>query len=342
MSIHPTPAYCAPWWLPGAHLQTIWPLARKGAAFRYYRERRDTPDGDFIDLDWTSAPPAAAGNTPLVVLFHGLEGSSQSHYARALMRAVSAAGWLGVVPHFRGCSGEPNRLARAYHSGDSDEIDWILHDLHQRFAHRPLFAAGVSLGGNALLKWLGERGLAAAERLDGAAAICPPLDLALSGHALAKGFNRLYTRHFLATLKHKALSKAARHPGLCDPQRVSAARSLYEFDDAFTGPVHGFDGASDYWQRASSKPWLRHIRVPTLLLCAANDPFVPGAALPTAGDLPDSVRFECTAGGGHVGFLTAPWPGRLDWLPQRLLAHFHAVTTRAPSESQTGTTPLAY
>lgn len=324
MSLPAASSYRAPWWLPGPHLQTIWPLARKGAAVRYHRERWDAPDGDFIDLDWTAAPTPQPDDRPLVVLFHGLEGSSQSHYARALMRAVHAAGWLGVVPHFRGCSGEPNRLARAYHSGDSEEIDWILRRLRDRAGSRPLFAAGVSLGGNALLKWLGERG-GDARWLDAAAAVCPPLDLTISGHALASGFNRVYTLHFLATLKRKALDKQQRHGGPCDARRIRAARNLYEFDDAYTGPVHGFDGAADYWRRASSKPWLRHITRPTLLLCAANDPFVPPQALPAAADLSSAVRFECPAGGGHVGFLDGPWPGGLDWLPQCLLGHFRGV-----------------
>jgi predicted alpha/beta-fold hydrolase len=313
------PPYRPPWWLPGAHLQTIWPLARKGPSPAWRRERWETPDGDFIDLDWLAA---GAADSPLVVLFHGLEGSSDSHYARALLRAVAARGWRGVVPHFRGCSGEPNRLPRSYHSGDSEEIDWILRRLRGCAGDAPLYAIGVSLGGNALLKWLGEQGEGARGVLTAAAAICPPLDLAICGHALAQGFNRVYTRHFLATLKPKALAKLARHPGLADRARILAARTLFEFDDAYTGPVHGFAGAADYWQRASARPWLHAIRIPTLLLAAANDPFVPPAALPRAAELAPAIRFECPAAGGHVGFLDGPWPGRNHWLPQRLLTHF--------------------
>ncbi len=307
-----------PWWLPGGHAQTIWPLARRGELPPYRRERVETPDGDFIDLDWLAGPPGA----PLLVLFHGLEGSSASHYARSLMRAVQAAGWRGVVPHFRGCSGEPNRLARAYHSGDSAEIDWILRRLAVAAGPAPLFAVGVSLGGNALLKWLGEREHAAAALLAGAAAVCPPLDLAVSGHALARGFNRLYTRHFLATLRRKALAKLAEHPDLFDAARLRVAATLYDFDDLYTGPVHGFAGADDYWRRASSRPWLRAVRVPTLLVAAANDPFVPAAALPLPSELSPQVRFECPTGGGHVGFLAGSCPGHIDWLPARLLHHF--------------------
>lgn len=313
-------AYRAPWWLHGGHAQTIVPLTRAGALPAYRRERVTTPDGDFIDLDWLAGDVRT--DTPLVVLFHGLEGSSRSHYARSLMRAVARRGWRGVVPHFRGCSGTPNLLARAYHSGDSDEIDWIVQRVAGAAAGAPLFAAGVSLGGNALLKWLGERGQAAAQRVAAAAAVCPPLDLTLCGAALGHGFNRVYTYRFLRTLRSKALAKLEHHPGLCDAQRIRSATTLYEFDDAFTAPVHGFAGAADYWRRASSKPWLGAVRVPTLLLCAANDPFVPAAALPRADELSPHIRFELPAGGGHVGFLSGNWPGHIDWLPERLLAHF--------------------
>ena len=286
----------------------------------YRRQRWDTPDGDFIDLDWMDGPADA----PLVVLFHGLEGSSRSHYARAVMHHVAASGWNGVVVHFRGCSGEPNRLPRAYHSGDSAEIGWILVRLRDHIGpRRPLFAAGVSLGGNALLKWLGEAG-AGAPHVQAAAAVCPPVDLAISGRALDRGANLIYTRNFLKTLKPKALAKLARYPGLADAVAIRRATTLYAFDNAYTAPVHGFRDTDDYWQRASSRPWLRHIGVPTLLLAARNDPFVPPAALPTASELTPAVQFECLAHGGHVGFLSAPWPGHLRWLPQRLHAFFTA------------------
>jgi uncharacterized protein len=315
------PAYRSPGWLPGGHLQTLWPLLRQGPLPAYRRERWDTPDGDFIDLDWVDGPPGA----PLVVLFHGLEGSSRSHYARALMAHLAGAGWSGVVPHFRGCSGEPNRLPRAYHSGDSAEIHWILQRLRARLGpRRPLFAAGVSLGGNALLKWLGEGGEAHREVIQAAAAICPPLDLTLAGHALGRGLNRVYSRNFLLTLKPKALAKLAHHPGLADAEAIRRAASLYAFDNAYTAPVHGYRNTDDYWLRASSRHWLRHIRVPTLLLSAGNDPFVPAAALPRRTELSRAVHFECPDHGGHVGFLAGPWPGHLGWLPRRLHAFFAA------------------
>lgn len=307
-----------PWWLPGAHLQTIYPLLRKPPALPLRREQVDTPDGDFIDLDWLDG---ACADAPLLVLFHGLEGSSNSHYARTLLQAARQRGWRAVVPHFRGCSGRPNRLARAYHSGDSGEIDWILTTLSHR-NRAPLFAVGVSLGGNALLKWMGEREQAATHVLQAAVAICPPLDLTVSGHALGRGFNRIYTRHFLHTLKPKALAKLTADPQLFERERLLRARTLFEFDDVYTAPVHGFAGAADYWRRASSRPWLRGIRVPSLLLTAANDPFVPAQALPSAAECSASLLHEHTADGGHVGFVSGSFPGSLCWLAQRSFDFF--------------------
>jgi predicted alpha/beta-fold hydrolase len=316
--------YRAPGWLPGGHAQTIYPLLIRPDPLPYHRERWETPDGDFIDLDWNVAPPASngAGKRPLLVLFHGLEGSSVSHYAITLMRAATAIGWSGVVVNFRGCSGESNRLPRAYHSGDSDEIDWILRRLQALCPARPCYAVGVSLGGNALLKWLGERQAGAGDCLRAAAAISAPLDLTACGHHLARGFNRIYTHYFLRTLKRNATEKLRRYPGLFDERRMSAANSLYEFDDVVTAPLHGFSGADDYWRKASSKPWLTGIRLPTLVLNAQNDPFLPAQALPLARQAAASVRLEFPRQGGHVGFVTGSLPGRLDWLPQRILHFF--------------------
>lgn len=314
----------SPAWLPGGHLQTIYPLLLKGSPPAYRRERWDTPDGDFIDVDWLEASPAADSDShrPLVVLFHGLEGSSRSHYATALMSAARARGWDGVVPHFRGCSGELNRLPRAYHSGDSAEIDWILHRFRQRFPQRPIVAVGVSLGGNALLKWLGEQEVLARGVIQAAAAVCAPLDLTICGPTLGQGFNRLYSAHFLHTLKRSAEARLQRYPGLFDAKRMRRARSLYVFDDVVTAPLHGFAGVDDYWQRASAKPLLRAIQVPTLLLNPLNDPFLPASALPRPEQVSLQVHLETPAHGGHVGFVHGPPPGHLAWLPARLLDFF--------------------
>jgi len=302
--------YRAPWWLPGGHLQTLYGALAPAPRVAWRRQRWDSPDGDFIDLDW-----AGGADGPLLALFHGLEGGSSSPYARAIASRALARGWRCVVPHFRGCSGAGNRLPRAYHSGDSAEVDWILRRL------RPDFAAGVSLGGNVLLKWLGEQGPAAVPLLRRAAAVSAPIDLAGSGHALGRGLNRaLYARHFLATLKPKAIAKIARHGLALDAARISRARSLHEYDDLVTAPLHGFRDADDYWARSSSGPWLEHIRVPTLVLNACNDPFLPRAKLAAAARRAAAdVVLEFPASGGHAGF-----PGRGHWLARRVLEFFAA------------------
>jgi hypothetical protein len=310
--------YRAPWWLPGGNAQTIYasvfaPVARTAVR----RERWDTPDGDFVDVDRVDAPDSA----PLLVLFHGLEGGSSSHYARALLATARTRGWRAALPHFRGCGGELNRLPRAYHSGDSDEIDWMLRRLAREHG-RALYAAGVSLGGNALLKWLGERGEEAGRVVRAAAAVSAPVDLTAAGDALERGFNRVYTRNFLITMKRKSAAKLARHPGLFDGRRVARSRTLREFDDLVTAPLHGFRDAADYWARASAKPWLAHIRVPTLVVNARNDPFLPAASLPRPDEVAPQVTLEYPPAGGHVGFVHGPFPGRYDWLPRRIAAFF--------------------
>ena len=302
--------YRAPWWLPGGHLQTIAAALSPAPRVAFTRETWETPDGDFIEVDRAGV----AGATRLLVLFHGLEGSSQSHYARALAAETLARGWSFALPHFRGCSGKLNRLPRAYHSGDTAEADWILN----RFAAEscPLVAAGVSLGGNVLLKWLGERGTAALGRVHRAAAVSAPIDLAACGNALDGGFNRrTYTRVFLATLKAKAFAKHTLGRLQFDVRRLARARTLREFDDMITAPLHGFRDTDDYWSCASSAPWLARIEVPTLVLNARNDPFLPAEALERAArGAAKNVVLEFPRTGGHAGF-----PGRDRWLARRVL-----------------------
>ena len=318
----PSLPYRAPWWLPGGHAQTVYAsLCVPRPAVTYRRERWETPDGDFIDLDWVVS--SSSPDAPLVALFHGLEGSSRSHYAVALMAAVRERGWRGVVAHFRGCGGEPNRLPRAYHSGDAAEIDWIARRLRETHASASFFAAGVSLGGNALLKWLGESA-SAAEVVNRAVAVSAPLDLMSAGDALGSGLNVLYARHFLATLKPKALAKLTAHPGLYDAARVRKSGTLREFDDCVTAPLHGFRDTDDYWTRASSKAVLRGILVPTLVINARNDPFLPAAALPSQHEVSPAVTLEQPNDGGHTGFVSGSFPGHLGWLPRRVLGFFSA------------------
>jgi len=305
-------SYAAPWWLPGGHLQTIYPSLFPPPPVRKTRERWDTPDGDFIDVDFAGDPRGER----LLVLFHGLEGGSDSHYARALCAAGAAAGLRIAMPHWRGCSGEINRTPRAYHSGDSAEVDWILKRLPN-----PVYAIGVSLGGNVLLKWLGEKGDAARPLVERAAAVSPPIDVGAAGRALDRGINRLmYTRMFLSTLKPKSLQKLEAFPKLFDAARVGAARTFREFDDLVTAPLHGFRDADHYWGAASSGPWLGGVRVPTLVLAARNDPFLPERdLLAAAREASPAVLLEFPRTGGHVGFPSGPFPGRHAWLPQRLL-----------------------
>lgn len=313
----PVATYRAPWWLPGGDLQTIYPaVAIRKPFVAYRRERWDTPCGqDFINVDLVDG---ATPDAPCVLLFHGLEGSSDSHYARSLMAAVAARGWHGAIPHFRGCSGEPNMAPRFYHSGDAEELDWIIRRLRARHAG-PFYVAGVSLGGNAMLRWLGEQGHGAGI-VDAAVSVSAPLDLAAGGAALGSGFNRLYTRMFLQTLKPKALAKLERFPGLFDRDALLAARDLYEFDNIVTAPLHGYRDTDDYWNRASAKHVLGDISVTTLVLNARNDPFLPGQHLPD--QAAPSVVLEYPETGGHVGFAVGPLPGRIDWLPRRILHFF--------------------
>lgn len=314
----PTPAhfaYRAPRWLPGGNAQTLWAatLSRRYLGHQppaWQRERWTTPDDDFVDVDFTRQ--TVPQHAPLLVLFHGLEGSSASQYAVAFADFAAQHGLLMAVPHFRGCSGELNLAPRAYHSGDHEEIDWILARFAQLHPQRPLLAAGVSLGGNALLRWAGEAGHATTQRVKAVAAICAPLDLAAGGRAIGKGFNRLvYTRMFLSSMVPKALRKLEQHPGLFNREALLAARDLYDFDNLFTAPLHGFKNTEDYWARASAKPVLPDIRVPALALNALNDPFVPAASLPEPHTVGPCVTLWHTPQGGHVGFPVASGPLRL-------------------------------
>ncbi len=325
--------YAAPLWLPGGHLQTIWPAVYGHRPVpplpAYRRERWRTPDDDFIDVDRLQGSPGQ----PLLVLFHGLEGSSASHYAQAFADFARQRNFAFAVPHFRGCSGELNRGPRAYHSGDFEEIGWILARL-RREHQGPLLAVGVSLGGNALLRWAEEMGEQAARFVTALASVSAPLDLAASGQAIGRGFNRLvYTRRFLSTMKPRALQKLAQYPGLFKADALLAARDLYEFDNVFTAPLHGFKNTDDYWARASAKPRLQQIRIPALVLNACNDPFVPAQSLPHA--MPgDWVTLWQPAQGGHVGFPKGAPPGHIRALPQAVGGWLADHVGRLPAQEK--------
>jgi len=316
----PLAPYRAPFYLFNGHLQTLWPVWQtlRKPPINWPRERWETPDGDFIDVDCINR---GTPTNPAIILFHGLEGNSQSYYARNLATALASIGWTGYVPHFRGCSGELNRLPRAYHSGDSQEIDWILKRFKQLEPQRTFFAAGVSLGGNALMKWLGEQGAATNDIVHAAAAISPPMDVGACGAWLDQGINRtMYTQHFLRTMKAQGEVRLAHFPGLFDAQRMRAASTLREFDDTVTAPLHGFKNVDDYWTRASALGVLNGVKIPTLLLMPRNDPFLTDACYPQT--YPGSVTLETPANGGHVGFSGGHGATKDMWLPSRIINFF--------------------
>lgn len=315
----PLVPYRAPLWLPGGHLQTLYAyFLPRPSSFQFRRERWETPDGDFIDLDWLEG-----SGTAVTVLFHGLEGCSRSHYALSLMAELRRRNRRGVIVHSRGCSGEHNRLARSYHAGDSPEIDWILRRLRREHPRHALHVIGISMGGNDLLKWMGEQGDGALQIVDRAAAVSAPVDLHIAARQLDSGWNRrLYTRDFLRTMRRKVLAKISTHGLPLEPRLVRAARTFREFDNLYTAPAHGFKDAEEYWTQASSKPRLRQIKVATLMINARNDPFFPAEALPGRKDVSASVTLEYPESGGHVGFVSGNFPGNLSWLPRRILSFF--------------------
>jgi predicted alpha/beta-fold hydrolase len=316
----PLTRYCAPLWLPGGHLQTIYAyFFPQPVSFPFRRERWETPDGDFIDLDWLDFGSGRA----LIVLFHGLEGCSRSHYALSLANELRRQNRRGVIVHSRGCSGEANRLVRSYHAGDSGEIGWVLRRLRSEYPKYRLHVMGISMGGNDLLKWLGEERDGALEIIDRAAAASAPVDLKIAAQQLDFGWNkRLYTRDFLRTMRPKVLAKISTHGLPLDPKLIRAACTFRDFDNLYTAPVHGFKDAEDYWNQSSSKPWLKQICVPTLMINARNDPFFPGDALPGREDVSPAVTLEYPESGGHVGFVSGNFPGHLGWLPRRILKFF--------------------
>ncbi len=313
----PSP-YRPPWWFRGRHLQTLWgPLLRRRRGLRVDRERWETPDGDFVDLDWLPG-----GSGPLVVVLHGLEGSSDSHYALGLLREVAAIGGRGVVLNFRSCSGELNRLPHFYHSGDTRDLDWLLRRLIAHEAEARLGLIGVSLGGNVALKWLGELGDAAPDQVRAAAAISTPFDLAASAAVLDRGLPRLlYTVQFLRTMKAKVRAKAPILERMVDVPSALRSRTFAEYDRRVTAPINGFADEHDYWTRSSSGAFLSRIRRPCLLINAENDPFVPTVTLPR-GAVEHSPWLEAhfVPSGGHAGFLERR--GR-SWAEREAVAFLH-------------------
>jgi predicted alpha/beta-fold hydrolase len=283
-------------------------------------ERLGTPDGDTVVLHHLES--AAKAGAPVLLLLHGLEGSSRSHYVQGLLGQAAIRGWHAAAMVFRSCGGEMNRARRLYHSGETTDLALVVGHVAELYPESRILIAGASLGGNVLLKYLGEQGHSVSPRIAGAAAVSVPFDLARSSRFIDRGFSKVYQRHFLKSLRRKARAKLEQYPGIVLQERISGMRTMFDFDDAFTAPVHGFADANDYYARSSSKGWLNGIRVDTLLLSAVDDPFLPAQVLDDVREISRTnphLTVEFTSHGGHVGFVTGASPfGPAYYLEQRV------------------------
>ncbi|HQW57936.1 MAG TPA: hydrolase [Gammaproteobacteria bacterium] len=314
------------WWLRNPHLQTLWAaLLRPKIKLSICSERLELADGDFLDF-------ACVGNGsgPRVLILHGLNGSIDSPYARGILQAINNRGWRGIFMHFRGCSGEPNRLAQSYHSGETRDLQTVITELIHREPNSPLFAIGYSLGGNVLLKWLGETGESGIENsLKAAVAVSIPFELAKTAAHLKTGFSRLYQWHLLRELsasyhrKFKDLPK----PFAIRNVDVTQLKTFWEFDNAITAPLHGFKSADDYYEKSSSRQYLAKIKTPTLILHARNDPFTTLNALPEVHEVSKHVSLELSENGGHVGFVSGKYPWKpVYWLEDRIMDYLESYS----------------
>jgi predicted alpha/beta-fold hydrolase len=316
--------YSPAWWIPGGHLQTLWgKLFRRQAPAPTILERWDTPDGDFLEIHRL----AAEQDAPRVLLLHGLEGTVRSHYAQALLNEAARRGWGADLLIFRSCGSEPNLTRRFYHSGETSDVGFVLDRILDEFPSSPLALAGVSLGGNVLLKFLGERGRDLPPQLKAAAAVSVPFDLARSSRRINRGFSRFYQRFFLNSLRRKAQEKAVRFPDLAPQDMIAALRTLEDFDDLITGPLHGFRDAQDYYARSSSLSYLKNIKLRTLLFSAVDDPMLPAEVLDevreAARDNP-ALELDFVDKGGHAGFVTGSVPWRPFYYAEHRVGEFFA------------------
>jgi hypothetical protein len=312
-------AFRPAWWLPGPHLQTLYPsLFRARKAPPLTRERVELPDGDFVDLDWTRQTDGM-----VVLILHGLGGSIDSHYTGGMLSALSRDGYTAALMYFRGCSGEPNRLSRSYHSGETGDLDFIIRHILRLQPEKKVAVIGYSLGGNVLLKWLGEQGAAAPATT--AVTISVPFDLNSAALKLEQGLSQIYQKHLLQRLRESVVTRSRLHAMPFPVERLGELRTFRQFDHAITAPLHDFNGVDDYYERSSSKQFLKRIAIPTLVLQAKDDPFLPETALPVAAELSNTVTLEVSRRGGHVGFITGLHPLQpAYWLEQRILQHLAA------------------
>lgn len=323
--------YSPPFGFRSAHLQTIYPtLFRRVPLVTDLRERIETADGDFIDLDWARS----SNSQRLAVITHGLEGHSQSAYCQGMARALQAAGWDVLAWNFRGCSGEPNRMLRSYHSGATGELQIVLDHIFATTAYAAVSLVGFSLGGNLTLKYVGDLGAAIDQRICGAVGVSIPCDLASSAKQLERWQNRIYMARFMRTLREKLREKAARFPGVLDLEDLDAVLTFAEFDGRYTGPIHGFEGADDYWRQSSCLPVLGEIKVPALLINAQDDPFLTLKCFPhEAVRANPCLNLETPKHGGHLGFVSFGDGGSY-WSEQRVVAFLKNIMEGfAPSDS---------
>lgn len=316
--------------LANPHLQTLVPrFIRKQALFHPTWQTLETPDGDFLDLAWSEDPQGENhDHKPIFILFHGLEGSFESPYANGLMNAFSEDGWLSVMMHFRGCSGKPNRLARAYHSGEVEDARFFLQHVNELFPNQPKVAVGISLGGNMLANYLAD--YADDPLLTAATIISAPLDLASCSFRIEQGFSRVYRKYLLDSLKENALKKhhlLMEELGISD-QTIKDIKRLYEFDDLITAPLHGFKNAQDYYAQCSGIHKLKKIKLPTQIIHAKDDPFMTEAVIPKF-ILPDNIDYRLFQHGGHVGFITGSALNPRFWLEEALPAYYESIQTSA-------------
>jgi predicted alpha/beta-fold hydrolase len=323
--------YSPAWWIPGGHLQTLWgKFFRRQSPAPTRVERWDTSDGDFLEVHRIDSDRG----TPRVLLLHGLEGTIRSHYAQGLLNEAARRGWGADLLIFRSCGSEPNKAKRFYHSGETGDLVFALDKVTAAYPDAPVALAGVSLGGNVLLKFLGERGNSLPPQLKAAAAISAPFDLSRSSMRISRGFSRVYQRFFLGSLRRKALEKAARYPDLAAVDRIRGLRTLADFDDLITGPLHGFKDARDYYEKSSSLQYLARIRLTTLLLNAVDDPMLPPAVLTEVRQIADrnpALHVQFTKKGGHAGFVAGSRPWRPFYYAEHRVGEFFANAFAEPS-----------
>ncbi|MBX3709293.1 MAG: hydrolase [Gammaproteobacteria bacterium] len=305
------------WWLPNPHLQTMWPvICRTGIKdLPLLRERLELPDGDFIDLDWCGKQQSGS----LVLILHGFEGSIESHYSKGMLQSICRHGWRGVFMHFRGCSGEPNRLPRGYHSGDTADLAFVVSTLLNREPKTDIAAVGYSLGGNVLLKWLGETGNQ--NPLSAATAISVPFELHKAAKRIQQGFSRFYEWYLVKCARQRLLQKFQQMPvpAPINISLLSKVNDVQELDGKYTVPVHGFSSVDEYYTVSSSRQYLRSIQIPTLLVHSKDDPFMSEDVIPEQSELSEHITLEVTEAGGHVGFVSGKFPWRPEyWLEERV------------------------